>query len=402
MALPSYAAFYYARGALSSINLIASFVMWIMSLVKLRTNKDPARTAFLWQRISFGFFILFCLFDAAYYLWIPFYRFYGYGATNSISTALGPLGSLWYNIADILILMALVRLNNGISIAGAKQSNSLPKILKNISWGAFGILLALAIALYATSVAFRLIYIVGYSVNLYRLATAFYALMFVGSVFVLAQTIYVFVVARSESHLAQASIYSLVCAILYFMHQLYELVIVTTLTIEGYHLPITEVVFSLWPMFIILVLIYVLGSQRTSPLWSNAAQQQPAAFMPAPAGTQPAPAFYTVNGVTYAVQPPVMQQACMPPQQPPPQQAYISQGAAPEQYQQPYPPQTYQPPPPNQGMYVVPPELSAPNSYGHAGQPQHQAYPGYNAEDHTPSPPSVGGAPPPPAPARVA
>jgi hypothetical protein len=56
---PSYAAFYFARGALSSINLIASFVMWIMSLVKLRTNKDPARIAFLWQRISFGFFSLY-------------------------------------------------------------------------------------------------------------------------------------------------------------------------------------------------------------------------------------------------------------------------------------------------------------------------------------------------------
>ncbi|CAG9951919.1 unnamed protein product [Clonostachys rosea f. rosea IK726] len=396
---PSYAAFYFARGALSSINLIASFVMWIMSLVKLRTNKDPARTAFLWQRISFGFFSLFCIFDAAYYLWIPFYRNYGYGSTNTISTTLGPLGSLWYNIADILILMALVRLNNGISIVGAKQPTSLPKILKNISWGAFGILLALAIALFATSVAFRLIYIYGYSINLYRLGTAFYALMFVSSVFVLAQTIYVFVVARSESHLAQASIFSLVCAILYFMHQLYELIIVTTLTIEGYYLPITEVVFSLWPMFIILVLIFVLGSRRTSPLYSNSAQQQSAAFMPAPAGAQPA--FYTVNGVTYAVQPPVMQQAYMPPQHPP-QQAYMPQGAAPEQYQQPYPPQTYQPPPPNQGMYVVPPELSAPNSYGHAGQPQHQDYAAYKAEDHTPSPPSVGGAPPPPAPARVA
>jgi hypothetical protein len=183
------------------------------------------------------------------------------------------------------------------------------------------------------------------------------------------------------------------------MHQLYELIIVTTLTIEGYYLPITEVVFSLWPMFIILVLIFVLGSRRTSPLYSNSAQQQSAAFMPGQAGAQPA--FYTVNGVTYAVQPPVMQQAYMPPQHPP-QQAYMPQGAAPEQYQQPYPPQTYQPPPPNQGMYVVPPELSAPNSYGHAGQPQHQAYAAYKAEDHTPSPPSVGGAPPPPATARVA
>ncbi|VUC32990.1 unnamed protein product, partial [Clonostachys rosea] len=98
--------------------------------------------------------------------------------------------------------------------------------------------------------------------------------------------------------------------------------------------------------------------------------------------------------------PPAMQQAYMPPQQPPPQ-AYAPQGAAPEQYQQSYPPQTYQAPAPNQGMYVVPPELSAPNSYGHTGQPQ-QAYPGYRAEEHTPSPPSVGGAPPAPAPARVA
>jgi hypothetical protein len=151
----------------------------------------------------------FCIFDAAYYLWIPFYRNYGYGSTNTISTTLGPLGSLWYNIADILILMALVRLNNGISIVGAKQPTSLPKILKNISWGAFGILLALAIALFATSVAFRLIYIYGYSINLYRLGTAFYALMFVSSVFVLAQTIYVFVVARSESHLAQVRFLSL-------------------------------------------------------------------------------------------------------------------------------------------------------------------------------------------------
>ncbi|CAG9981530.1 unnamed protein product [Clonostachys byssicola] len=398
---PSYASFYFARGALSSINLIASFVMWIISLVKLRTNKDPARTAFLWQRISFGFFTLFCIFDAAYYLWLPFYRSYGYGSVNSISSTLGPLGYLWYNIADILIVMALVRLNNGISIVGAKQPNSLPKILKNVSWGAFGILLVLAVALFATSVAIRFTNIYGYSIHLYRLGTAFYALMFVSSVFVLAQTIYVFVAARSESHVAEASIYSLVCAILFFMHQLYELIIVSTLTIEGYYLPITEVVFSLWPMFIILVLIFVLGSRRTSPLWSNGAQQQSGAFMPAPAGTQPAPAFYTVNGVTYAVQPPVMQQAYMPPQHPP-QQAYNPQGGAPEQYQQPYPPQTYQAPPPNQGMYVVPPELSAPNSYGHAGQPQHQAYAAYKAEDHTPSPPSVGGAPPPPAPARVA
>ncbi|VUC24226.1 unnamed protein product, partial [Clonostachys rosea] len=280
--LASYSAFYFARGALSAINLIASFVMWIMSLVKLRTNKDAARTAFLWQRISFGFFTLFCIFDAAYYLWVPFYRLYGYSTINAVSVALGPLGSLWYNIADILILMALVRLNNGISIVGAKQPISLPKILKNVSWGAFGILLVLALALFATTVAFSFTITYGYNINLYRLGTAYYALMFVSSVFLLAQTIYAFVVARGESHLAQASIYSLVCAILYFMHQLYELIIVTNpFTIRGYHLPITEVVFSLWPMFIILVLLFVLGSRRTSPLYSNGAQQ-PAAFMPAP------------------------------------------------------------------------------------------------------------------------
>lgn len=92
---------------------------------------------------------------------------------------------------------------------------------------------------------------------------------------------------------------------------------------------ILDVVFGVWPQFIVLCMIFALGTAKSNGLWST-----PQPFMPTQGNQQTAWGYSYNNGAQPTAPPMVQQQPQQQQYQQPPQQQY--QQPPQQQYQQPY------------------------------------------------------------------
>ncbi|KAF7546828.1 hypothetical protein G7Z17_g8162 [Cylindrodendrum hubeiense] len=358
MALYPMEQYWIARAALVGLTLFASFTLFVVSLCRARTRRDPARTAFTFLKAAFAIFSLFCCFDTVQFiLAVISYRF-GLIQPDALNI-IGAIASLMINVTDVLILMILPRVAAGILIAHSGEPRYVDKLIKIGTYGAAVVLVPLAIASTALQIKYYYSYLYEDLDTIYNLITAFRSLVFAAAVLIGARAVMVKYQTRSEKRVATVSTLLIVSSVFWLLRTTYGVVTIATIEKNGnyriYH-NITEVVFAIWPAFIALCIILAIGTKKQDGLWSTAQaftmpnQQTPWNYNNN--ATQPLPQHIMQQYAQAGWYP--AQQAYYPPQvqQSAPQQ-FAPQRFAPQQYapqQQPLPPQQ---------VYVPPSELSS-------------------------------------------
>ncbi|KAJ6786092.1 hypothetical protein PWT90_05980 [Aphanocladium album] len=366
--------------AAAALDLATFFVLAFVSVLQfcfVRRHGDEARTWVKWARWSlatltlsdFGTISTMFVLCAKLVIATVYSRFTDRGIEFfesekiGLSQARGFLDSIWWlteAVVRVLLLVTFTMLGAGIVMArsgGAAQPGWTK--MPTLAWGAGGVTLVLAVALFGVRCYFwahiyddpnqELLYSRSLrnhdsggkpdfdminQTTIYMDFTLHCIWLFL-SLLVLALAIRTRLLSRSAPHTKTASTYFLVCAVLFVIQPLYNVIIYIIFNLGLYIVAnfeptiVTDVILRMWPYASILILLFVLGRKKIGGVWST---QQPFQTKEAAAGE-------TVYQTPWGYQ--VTHQAT--PQQAPPQDAqtqlnnYYAQsqnGAPTMQYQQ--------------------------------------------------------------------
>ncbi|KAK4452644.1 hypothetical protein QBC34DRAFT_293220 [Podospora aff. communis PSN243] len=338
-----------AGAALFGIWVTPLFIIWCISLCTVRRKSDPARVGFAWLKAVFPFWILALTFITIGYglgIWVSFANdsSFDYDEDLIMGVARGAdsvwgVGWLFKYIADALLLVTLAELGNGflLCLTGANKFTKPVRyaalacaalfIILDIAW--FGLLMQYYNALYAwlngsgpAREAAAALDRDG--LTLARLSGALDILLWLGCLPTVVYAGFVMHKAKAAPFLRNSAVLFLVATILNFIRLTTEMALTATYglsevqRIAPLYVPyIVRPVLDCIPMFVLLILLFVLGMRKQKGLWSNQAPQQPAPGAPvmyAVPGGQPQP-------MIWQGQPQGQQQAYYPP----PQQGYPQQ-----------------------------------------------------------------------------
>ncbi|KAF4449061.1 hypothetical protein F53441_7605 [Fusarium austroafricanum] len=342
---------------------LPSIIVFFCSLF-VRSRKDPARTGFTYFKFALFLFSGFAFFDVcSYALSIAYNRIHrdSYlesGLTKidvkslSVASAVcSLLAGLYTNITDILIMIALLRLSTGVVIAQSGHAGPIGKILRFTSYIAATILLALVLA----SFGLRIRFIYEYYYNdvdigvdslkkMRQILFAFDVLIFVISLGVVARAVMVKKQPAAEKTLVWASNMLIVASVFWLLHTTFNMASLAAWSnlSDPLHDPeykyayyILDVVFSIWPQFLVLIMVFFMGLRpyKKNGIWSKQEEKVQGPATPWGYGSNDP----QIQGAV----PPIAQQQPYVQQQPYPQQPYpqqpqqsMPQGWNPQQQQQ--------------------------------------------------------------------
>ncbi|KAH7175436.1 hypothetical protein EDB81DRAFT_4081 [Dactylonectria macrodidyma] len=361
--------YYIAHDVLMLITLVPTLIFFFAALCLAHHRKDPARRAFTYLKAAFAFLTLFIFLDfCGYGLAIAYTRIrYGFyyddfsDLLKAVSLAQGntfTVARFIECIADILTFMMLLRLGTGILLVHSGKPGKLDRPLKFFSYGAAALLVILALAEFGLRLHFfNKLIVTDDSLTYSEIDTlngqynksrqidfAFRVLIFVLAIGIVVQSITVWLKTKAEPRLSLSTNYFLIAAMLWLLRTVYGMAAVAATTnfsdytndpFYGSYYGILDVIFGVWPLLILLCLVFTLGRSKNNGLWSTEhSYMTDGAVDPQP------PMGYGYN--TQGFPPPVQQQQQSPTMRhdsiqavPPPQQHQSAYYVPPEQYQQP-------------------------------------------------------------------
>ncbi|KAK7422951.1 hypothetical protein QQZ08_009309 [Neonectria magnoliae] len=380
MGLFEFERYYVAHAALMFLTFVPCLIVFFCSLCLARRRMDPARTAFTYLKAALACLSISIFLDTcAYGLTLARSRLlYGddyYYASSDIIRAIALAQSSTFAVAqlfeaftDIFVFLTLLRLTTGILIIQSGNPVTRDKILKFASYGIAALLAILAIAKFGLRLHFATVLAdddedLSYSEvdklekqfnSSRQIDFSFRVLVLVLAVAIVARSIMVKIQTQTDPRLTLASNISIACAGLWLLRTVYEVAsMASTVNLKDSrddpeyknYFYVIDVIFGVWPQFILLCLVFFLGHKKRNGLWSS---EQP--FMMVNPGAQQASWGPGHNGYNVAqnVAPPMVQQ------QPPNQQGWVQNA----------------PPPQQQSTYYVPPKE-------YAVSPQQETYPQY-------------------------
>ncbi|KAH7157422.1 hypothetical protein B0J13DRAFT_169455 [Dactylonectria estremocensis] len=410
--LYEYERYYIAHDALMLLTLVPTLIFFFSALCLARHRKDPARRAFTYLKAAFAFLALYIFLDfCGYGLALAFtriqYELY-YDDYEDLLKAIGLAQSNTFtvarfieSIADILTFMMLLRLGTGILLVKSGKPGKLDKPLKLISYGVAALLAILALAQFGLRLHFFNKFIVTDTsltesdsnklIDQYnasrQIEFAFRVLIFVLALGIVGQSVMVKLGTKSEPRLSLSANYMIAAAGLWLLRTVYGVASIAATTnfsdyrndpiYENYY-GILDVIFGVWPLLILLCLVFTLGRSKNNGLWSTEHS-----YMMDGAGDPQAPMGYGYNN--QGIPPPMQQQSPTTRHDsiqavPPPQQHQSAYYLPPEQYQQ----QQYQ----TQPQYAPQHQQYQQQQYQQQQYPQQQQiYPVQSPVSHTTSPP---------------
>ncbi|KAM5382532.1 hypothetical protein ACJZ2D_002536 [Fusarium nematophilum] len=291
---------------------IPSFILFFCALCLCRRRNDPVRTAFTWLKLAFFVFADFCFFDACSYgLLFAYSRIRNddydiydtydtYTVLKSIDIAQGVtngLAQFFDMIVDILVMIILVRVASGITVAQTGKVDPLGSITRLASYGIAALLAILAVAAFAL----RMRYISGYyedygyltndDINDFwikgrQIGFSFRVLIFVVSLGVVARSVMVKLQPKSEKTLSWCSSLLVAASIVWLTRTIYnmasiaawaELDEIYNKTFEWYYI-ILDLVFAIWTQFTVLCLVFAIGTAKSNGLWSPPPHEEALGF----------------------------------------------------------------------------------------------------------------------------
>ncbi|KAK0616483.1 hypothetical protein B0T14DRAFT_247612 [Immersiella caudata] len=381
-----------AGAALFGIWVTPLFIIWCISLCTARRKGDPARVGIAWLKAVFPFWILALTFITIGYglgLWVLFASDGSVDFDEDVilavahaSDSIWGVGWLFKYIADTLLLVTLAELGNGfiLCVTGVNRFAKPIRytalgfaalfIILDVAW--FGLLMQYHKAFYAYVLDPRPARGTAAALDrdartLSQLAGALDILLWLATLPTLGYAAFVMHKAKSVPNLRNSAGLFLAAAILNLVRMTTEMALTATYglpesrVIAPVHVPfVVRPILDCIPMFVLLVLLFVIGIRKKKGLWSGQVAQQQQ--QPAPGG----PVIYVAPSGQPGQPPMVWQgqpvQGQQQPYYPYPQQGYAGY---PQQQQQ----QQQQPQQPPSGY---------PHSgYPHAGYPQQpvQGYP---------------------------
>lgn len=382
--------YYIAHDALMLLTFVPCLIVFLCALCLARHRKDPARTAFSYLKAAFAFLTLFIFLDFCGY-GLAFaaariqYDLY-YEVTSDVMRAIDlaqyntfTVSRICEAITDILVFLMLLRLGTGIVMVHVGKAGKFDKITKLASYGIASVLLSIALAQFGLRLHFYNEVFAKNGSSTYsatnklidqfnasrHLDFSFRVLVFVLAIAIVAQSVMVKMQTRSETRLSLSSNIFIASAALWLLRTVYEMAsMASALNLSDVrrdpyyksYYDVLDVIFGVWPLFILLCLVFTLGSKKNNGLWST---EQP--FMADGSGDQVTPWGYTYNSQTIA--PPMVHQQ----QQSPPMRHELIQPVPPPQNQQ----GTYYAPP---NQYISPSQHQNYPQYAHQQPQQQQQY----------------------------
>ncbi|KAI6775923.1 hypothetical protein HG530_002681 [Fusarium avenaceum] len=281
---------------------IPSLVLFICSLRFVRSQKDPARSGFTYFKWALFMFSGTAFFDVCLYaLQIALNRLWFHridDESNYSGSALQGLGislqsiqivfEFFDMITDILVMIMLLRLSTGIIIAKSDRTNTVGKKLRLVSYGAAFVLGVIML----TVLGLRIRYICEALYGDYEIAQdcalqyrqirfTFNVLIFLVSLAIVACAPLIKRQSKADKSLSWCSNMLVVASVVWLLRTTFNMAIIAASDslrdyygYSEYKLPyiILEVVFGIWPQFIVLCIVFAIGLAKEKGIWSR---QQP-------------------------------------------------------------------------------------------------------------------------------
>lgn len=345
--------YWIAHGAMVFIGAwIPSVVLFFCSFCLVRRKRDPARTAFTYLKLALLVFSGYAFFEFASYVVSVVHSqlYYGgridsdfdshYSKTLLVTVqVLATLALIYDMVTDILIMIILLRLGTGIVMVQTGRPDPKGKILRLVSYIAAAILFILALTAFGLRI--RYVYEVFFNdvrvgadsyTKSRQIAFSFSVLVFVISLAIVARAIMIKVQSKGENALTWCSNMFIAASVVWLMRTTFNMASTAAWTnlSSAYHdreykyaYYILEVVFGIWPQFVVLCLVFAVGRARNNGIWSKQ-EQEPVKGVEA--GERTAWGYGQVA--------PQAQNAVPMPQQqhyPQPEQQHLAQGYGPQQ-----------------------------------------------------------------------
>ncbi|UNI22768.1 hypothetical protein JDV02_008628 [Purpureocillium takamizusanense] len=359
-----FAVYNIAAAALLILTAVPSVIIFLCSLCLARRRNDPARTWLNFFKAAFAFFCLGIVLIFFNYLLDVLYRLlYDSVSSSNIDvfvrniqraqTQTGVLGSLFDELSVICILLALLSLGKAARFIHAGKLTSADRF---VQWGGYGVAGLLAILELVSFALSEKLYTTQYQgavvttlrdnyklVRDFRRVTfALLVIQMIFNVFVLVRSIVVAVKTRAEPRVTTATRYLIVCCVLLLLKTCYNVgyyadyvplgdtVFPDIVKTPGPYFAILDVIFNFWPSFIILMILFALGTKKQHGVWATEQPFMMVRPMAHATGSQPLPWGYEYSPTPLQPAPQTWQQptatATMPPvygnpQELPPQHA---------------------------------------------------------------------------------
>jgi hypothetical protein len=188
-------------------------------------------------------------------------------------------------VTDILVMIMLLRLSTGIFIAQSGRTNNIGKKLRFVSYGAAFVLGVLTLAV----LGLRIRYICESLYGDYEIAEdcamqnrqirfTFNVLIFVVSLAVVGRAFMVKRQSKADKSLSWCSTMLVAASVVWLLRTTFNMAIMaaTTNLSNLYQDPdyelanfILEVVFGIWPQFIVLCIVFAMGLAKEKGIWSR-------------------------------------------------------------------------------------------------------------------------------------
>ncbi|KAJ3498367.1 hypothetical protein NLG97_g1181 [Lecanicillium saksenae] len=314
-------AYNYGAVAIYAVTVVASFVMCIIALVKLRSHGDMARKFIRWHLTSFILFTIYMglavLTFSLFVAWSALILNDRFSSSPRILAISGDYVSFVTSstgtLVHILVFLTLANLGFGImSMRDSGTTNAVAPGSKrggiyNARFGAYalGALVGcLQIAVFAlrckietdgwrSSDSYSWITL---GTHLNRLVFVVYFLLLLTAAGLVCWSGMTLITAKKHAQQSKTpAVFFLVCSFLFFLARLYIIAMFgahTSLqnaalsTSYGYYTTVLDPILSAWPIFVILVLLFALGRKQRERggLWTIPP--------PLPSGMQPQQQFY--------------------------------------------------------------------------------------------------------------
>ncbi|VUC28214.1 unnamed protein product [Clonostachys rosea] len=269
------------REVLIGVTGLASVVVFGCAIRLSHRHRDAARHGFLYLRIALCAFFVSRLFDLAAFI----VSNSGGSSSSDMSTislsaiqailGLTAVHLLLTQLTDVLILLLLSHLCVGILIANLNELTPVEKIVRR-SIPVVGIVLALLTAANVGSTISY--YTISPSSPVFQVNMAYQACICTASLLVGGWAIRVKLKTRGVAQLSQASVFLLVCAFLFVVCTAYSLLISANPGNGSrlIFLSLIDVIFSTWPDFIILCLVFAMSTKKAPDgLWTKVEPDTP-------------------------------------------------------------------------------------------------------------------------------
>ncbi|RGP63842.1 hypothetical protein FLONG3_9736 [Fusarium longipes] len=297
-----------ARAAMAFVGAcIPSMVLFFSTLCLVRSQKDPARTAFTYLKFALFIFSAYTLFDTVSLSGIIAYNFmyskidledpdpdydwdnyftvlHGLGISTRVFDLVAWTSQM---ITNILIAIILLRLSTAILSINSGSTVSIGKKLRLASYGIALVLGTLALTFLGLGI--RFVYEYWYNdydiaetcyVNGLRIRLAIDVFILVISLVVIARAVTVKMQTKADKSLTWASTMLVAASVVWLLHTSFTM----ASFVSWYSLDMTssvgpvewqtyfyifEIIFGIWPQFAVLIMVYVMGRTKANGIWSG-------------------------------------------------------------------------------------------------------------------------------------